>query len=224
MVLNFTQEFVTQIPSRILWIQTGRLYNIIYVPLWIQPCHGNWAPQGDTCHGLSLVSSAVCQEEINSNVEQGNTRMLFIGIIFVSVEIKWLRWCKKLTITILTTQSVTDLLNNQDHYGLTLNWCEQKSLVSIHSELKQKYVPQIKKSRHITWTVFVNVYPWKKYECSWHRTVIISRYTWSQYKYSRCRKTIFVFESNISMWTWWTTIQTIDNCWTRIGTSTDFFV
>ena len=47
--------------------------------------------------------------------------MLYIGVIYVSVEIKWLKLHKKLTITVLTTQSVTDLLNNQNHSGLTLN-------------------------------------------------------------------------------------------------------
>ena len=62
----------------------------------------------------------MCEEEIDSTVEQGNTRMLYIGIIFVSVEIKWLGWHKKLTITMLTTQSVTDLLNSQNHSGCTL--------------------------------------------------------------------------------------------------------
>ena len=160
-----------------MWIQTRRLHNIVYIPLWIQPCHQNWAPESDTCHGLALGSSAVCEEEINSTVEQGNTRMLYIGIILVSVEIKWLKWYKKLIITIITTQPVTDLVNNQNHSGLTLNWCKQKTLVSRHLELKQSYVPQTKKNRHIKWKVFVSVYPWKKCQCSWKRTITISRYS-----------------------------------------------
>ena len=33
----------------------------------------------------------------------------------------WLEWNKELTMTTLTIQSVTDLLNNQDHSGLTFN-------------------------------------------------------------------------------------------------------
>ena len=72
------------------------------------PYYGNRATERDTCHGLALGSSAVCEEEINSTVEQGNNRMLYIGIIFVSVEIKWLRWYKELTMTMLAAQSVID--------------------------------------------------------------------------------------------------------------------
>ena len=82
------------------------------------PC--NLSHESVTCHGLALGSCVVCEEEINSTVEKENTSMLYIGMIFVSVEIRWLRWCKKLTMTMLTTESVTDLLNNQNHYGRTL--------------------------------------------------------------------------------------------------------
>ena len=54
-------------------------------------------------------------------VEQGNTRTLYIGIIFFSEKIEWIKWYRKFTITMLTTQSVTDLLNNQKNSGLPLN-------------------------------------------------------------------------------------------------------
>ena len=84
-VYNFTLEFLNSNPEKIMWIQTGRLYNIIYIPWTL-------SHKSDTCHGSALGSIAVCKEEISNTVEQGNTSMLYIGIIFVSVEIKWLRW------------------------------------------------------------------------------------------------------------------------------------
>ena len=92
------------------------------------------ATENDTRHGLDIGSSAVCGKEINSNVKQENTRM-YIGITFISVEIKCLKWYKKITIITLTTQSVTELLNDLNHSGVTLNSCGQRKLVSRHSEL-----------------------------------------------------------------------------------------
>ena len=139
--LNFTQEILNSSPITYS-VNTNRriiqhnLYAAMDTTVSWKLCH-----ESDTCNGLALGSSTVCKKEIDSTVELGNTRMLYIGIIFVSVEIKWLRWNKKLTMPMLTTQSVTDLLNNQYYSGHTLNCCEQKTLASRNLELKQYYVP-----------------------------------------------------------------------------------
>ena len=45
--------------------------------------------------------------------------MLYIGITFDSAEKNWLKWYKTLTMTMLTTQSLTDLLNNKNRSGFT---------------------------------------------------------------------------------------------------------
>ena len=55
---------------------------------------------------------------VNALVRQDDTGMLSFWITFVSVEIKWLKWCQRLNIIMLATQPMADLQKNQDHSGL----------------------------------------------------------------------------------------------------------
>ena len=91
-VLNFTQEFLNSNPMKHSVDTNWK--NIHHSLCTIMDTTEPWklSTKSETLHEYVLESSEVREKDINSTVEQGNTRMLYIGIMFVSVAMHGLKW------------------------------------------------------------------------------------------------------------------------------------
>ena len=104
--LTCLRKIISRIMSEILSSQIERLYNIMYIRLWIQTCDEHWATETISCNGFAIVLCAVCGRH------KLHWRWRKYQVVFYLVHyrqcIMWLTCCKKLTIIMPPTQYVTD--------------------------------------------------------------------------------------------------------------------
>ena len=87
------------------------------------------------------------RKRINSSVEQGNIRILYIGIISVSVEIKWLKWKRKAHYDFINHTIGNRLTEQPKSFWSYIKLMRTENIGITTHELKQNYVPLIKRKQ-----------------------------------------------------------------------------